>query len=116
VFRNEFPDTEWLQINPTSFAYLGRGSRTIAKNQASTAWTPGLLRDGFLCEYSKASMEEDFGMIAAELFANEPAFWLVVSKYQRLHSKVALAIAFYHELDPTFDEQYFRNLQTASVK
>lgn len=113
LLRNEmrrFDDEAWQAINPPGFRYLGNGVDAIKQRKAGTKLQAGLHEEGFLKQYSQSSLENDFNGFATLLFAGDPKMWAIIDKYPKLQRKVALAIAFYQQLDPTFTEQYFRGL------
>src|SRR5262249_17526214 len=57
----------WQQNNPEGFAYRGTGVKAIKDKQASLRLTDELHAEGFLNEYGKASIEEDFNSFAGRL-------------------------------------------------
>jgi hypothetical protein len=98
----------WSRANPEGFRYGSGGTNAIRSGQASTAYSPLLAADGFLAQYSQASQEEDFNLIAEGLFGGGERFWSLVDSHERLARKVKLAVAFYSALDSQFDEAWFR--------
>ena len=115
--------TAWRAVNPEGFAYLGsnswdgvRGKDGGAKAITQTGGTKLLstdaarLEQGFLVRYSTSSLENDVNGYAAALFANNPSFWANVDKHPTVRKKTALAIEFYHRIDPVFTKEYFQRL------
>jgi hypothetical protein len=103
-----FDQASWLAANPAGFRYLGNGTDAVRMGVAGLRIDRKCMREGFLCEYAKASVEEDFNMVAQTIFCAPASFWADLPNYPLLHSKVLLAIRFYRTLDPRLDEAYFR--------
>ena len=70
-----------------------------------------MAKKGFLTQYSTASQEEDFNMLAEGLFSGEPGFWTLVDEHALLKAKVSVVLGFYSKLDPQFDEAFFKSLR-----
>jgi len=104
-YRCLFKENEWKRINPTGFQY-GTGGDVTEKGQVSE----NLLEEGFLNDYAISSLENDFSELAAHLFTGGEEFWQTVDRYGKIRRKAMIAIDFYHALDPTFTEDYFRRL------
>jgi len=68
------------------------------------------LKRGFLTQYSKSSIENDFNEYAAWLFLGRPRLWQWAEQYPAVKQKIELTIAFYNELSPSLDRGYFRSL------
>ncbi len=103
-----FAEADWRSANPSGFEYGSGGVDAILEGPARQDLDFRLYESGFLNEYSLAGLEEDFNEIAENLFMGMPAFWSAVDHYPALAKKVDVMIAFYHELDPMFTEDYFR--------
>jgi hypothetical protein len=114
-YSNLFPKADWLAANPPEFAYLGDGVKAVQSGVDSTVFDDRLAENGFLCQYAMASQEEDFNQIAGWLFVGNPRLWRLAGSRERLAKKLQLAVGFYHSIDSSFDEQYFRGL-VAPVK
>lgn len=113
VLRNrmaKFDVDAWKTANPTGFRYGDGGTAALRTGQASTAVDGRLMAEGFVSQYSKASLEEDFNMVAECLFMGRKAFWQGVADSPALAKKARLAIALYSTMDPKFDEPWFRAL------
>lgn len=113
VLRNHmarFDVDGWKAANPTGFRYGDGGTAALRTGQASTAVDERLMADGFVSQYSKASLEEDFNMVAECLFMGRESFWRGVDRHPALAKKAQLAIALYGTLDPVFNEAWFRTL------
>ena len=103
--------TDWENVNPDQFVYLGNGTQAVASGLASEKYNPALAVDGFFSRYAMASYEEDFNTIAAVLFCGDAKLWEAVERFPAIEKKVQLMMAFYERLDPKFTESYFKNLR-----
>ena len=103
-------DKAWCQHNPPDFQYLGSGVDAIKQKKHSVRFDQQLHEQGFLAEYSKSTLENDFNAIAASLFVGDKRLWDLSKEFPRLRGKLELTIAFYSELDPTWTEAKFRSL------
>ncbi|WP_395736881.1 hypothetical protein [Prosthecobacter sp.] len=110
-FPRHLDSAPWQQLNPPGFAYRHSGVQAIKNKQASLTLTDTLHEEGFLNEYGKASIEEDFNSYAARLFMGDAALWRAIDKYPKVQAKAALAIAFYQKLDPFFTREWFLSLR-----
>ncbi len=101
----------WQKLNPEGFSYRGSGVKAISKGQASLELRDALHEEGFLNEYSKASLEEDFNSLAGRLFIGDRKLWEVLTHHPRVKAKATLVMAFYAKLDPFFKSQFFESLR-----
>ncbi len=68
---------------------------------------PDLLSQGFLSEYAKSNVENDFNAYAGMLFAQFDELWDLSTHYPAIAEKMALTIAFYQSIDEQFEHPYF---------
>lgn len=101
----------WQQINPSGFTYHGSGVQAVKDKLASLRLSDALHESGFLHNYSKASMEEDFNSFAARLFLGDAALWSTIEKYPKINAKAELTMAFYGKLNTTFTREFFVSLR-----
>lgn len=114
LLRNRAKDFDagaWQAANPPGFTYLGSGVDAVKQRRAGLAMRAELHEQGFLNEYAKSTMENDFNGIAAMLFRGESSLWETAEKFPRIRAKLELSIRFYQTLDPSLNESYFRSLQ-----
>lgn len=109
-YAAKFDAHQWASNNRPGVDYGAGGIEALKGGRAETAYKPKYNVDGFLNEYGKSSLEEDFNTFAEGLFGGDRAFWVIVDRYPRLEAKAKLAIAFYASLDPQFSEEFFRGL------
>lgn len=114
LFRNradDFDKEAWQQVNPPDFRYRGSGVQAIKNKQATVRLAEALHDEGFLNEYGKASMEEDFNSYAARLLMGDAVLWGVMEKHPKVQAKAALVMAFYQKLDAHFTPAFFQSLR-----
>lgn len=100
----------WNNTLPKGFEY---GGGTVAAHRSgmdSLTLERSEARQGFVCDYSRASQENDFNMIAENLFDGNQTFWKTVDRNPMLRKKVELVVQFYEKLDSRLNADYFRTL------
>jgi len=108
---NLFPKVEWEKINPNNFIYIySNGVEALISGEASITFDPLLNEEGFLYEYAKSTLSNDYSSIVENLFLNDGTFWEIYEKYPIIKAKTNLAIAFYNKLNPTFTLEYFKKI------
>lgn len=124
LYLKHLDQSAWNQINPRVFRYAGAnswdhpqgqdgGAKSIDEGKASLSLAPSEdLKYGFLTEYSKSSLENDFNEYAAALFLNEPRFGKLTEEHPAVANKRDLAVRFYSLLDPKLTPAYFKKLRT----
>ena len=112
--RVHFDAEAWRRNNPSNFLYRGTGVQAIGDGQASRRLDEKLHPFGFLYEYARAELEEDFNSLASGLFTGDTNFWRAVECHPPLRAKADLAIAFYTALDPRLTPEYFHGLARAA--
>ena len=115
-FPQHLDATAWQAINPNGFKYRGTGSQAVTNGQASVRLSDSLHEEGFLNEYGKASIEEDFNSYAARLFTGDPKLWRAVEKFPKVQAKTDLAISFYGKLDASFTKDFFLTRRQPETK
>lgn len=101
----------WEKINPEGFAYGSGGVQAIQDGQSSLRLDKKLNEEGFLHQYGKASLQEDFNSYAARLFTGNGDLWEAILRHPKVKQKADLTIAFYGKIDPKFTEEYFKSLR-----
>jgi len=109
-YEGSFREADWLAANPAGFRYGESGVDSIKAGRASEEPVPEQHQQGFLHEYGRGALEDDFNSFAESLFSNSRDFWKAVDRFEGVRKKTQLAIEFYHSLDPSFTEAMFRNL------
>lgn len=106
-----FPTRAWMDCNAPDAKYGIGGVEALQNSKYGSQLAEADLLKGFVSQYAASDIEEDFACTVEYLFSGKPAFWSAVDKYPRIKAKVALAIAFYHSLDKSFTEAFFRQIK-----
>lgn len=108
-YRDKFNEKSWQAINGIDFCYAKSGKEAIRRNKASLRISESCLRDGFLNEYAKSTLENDFNQFAKYLFCRSQELWVIADQYDKIRGKVELIISFYHTLDSSFTKERFES-------
>lgn len=100
----EYLSKDWAKISAYDF---NSGVEAIKKGQSNLNYSEMHHGDGFLNQYSRSSLENDFNEFAKFLFLGGPRLWTAAEKYPLIKKKLTMIINFYQQLDPMFDEAYF---------
>lgn len=99
LMRNyAFPKKEWTTLLPDGFKYTEDAVGALGTENLLTPMDK-YHKDGFVCLYSKSSMEEDFNTIADYLFNQRTALLKMANKHEKLKAKIVLAMKFYKTVD-----------------
>ena len=102
LMRNyTFPELKWSRVNRVGFQYSGDGTEALGRRGLYSNDSQ-LLQDGFLVQYSKSSMENDFNMMSGWLFTRRDELKNLASRYPKIDAKMKLAINFYKSIDNQF--------------
>ena len=109
-YNSLFDEKGWTHSNRPGTHYGSSGMQALKEGNADTTYMDVYNVDGFLNQYAKASIEEDFNTFAEALFSGDREYWRIVSLFPRVQKKHKIAIQFFHSIDPQFTEDYFRSL------
>ena len=98
---------KWERIVPSDFKYGTGGIDALRSGTTSKVPDKKLWKQGVYCEYGAASEEEDFNVIAGELWTGSRSLWEGAKFSERLYQKIRLVIEVYQSLDDGCDEAYF---------
>lgn len=98
-YGDSFPRAEWLACNPAGFKYLGDGVGAVAAGETNLTPNVLLIRDGFLCAYSRASLEEDFNVTVQHLLSREYDLPCLVRDSPAMQRKLELVKKFLDGID-----------------
>ena len=112
-YPRSFDEKAWLRANARDFRYGEGGMRALKDGKSSENFVAEHHELGFLNQYAQSSLENDFNAMVKNLFMPNPGFWEVTDRYEGLRIKRDLAIAFYHDIDPMFNEAWFRAFASA---
>lgn len=115
-FPQHFDAKAWNAINPTDFRYLGGGVQAVKAGLASRRSDEAMREQGFVCEYAKASIEEDFNCHVAPLFMGDAEYWQAVEKHPKLKAKSDLVIGLYSKIHASFTLAKFQALRDDAAK
>lgn len=102
LFNNRY----WHLSNLPNFHYGEGGTVALKNGKTGLKLEEKYFNMGLLCEYSMASIEEDFNVYAQELFTDNNIF-TIANKYPRVRNKLNIMINFYNKLDPRYTENAF---------
>lgn len=111
-----FDADAWKAINPADFSYLGGGVQAVKNGQASRRSDQAMREQGFIQEYAKASIEEDFNCHAAALFMGDAQYWEAVEKHPKLKAKADLLVEFYAKIHADLTRAHFQTLRANEAK
>lgn len=98
---------QWESVNPDGFSYGSSGVDAIREGNASTELDPREFSSGFLSQYARSTLENDFNAISAGLFMGIKQMWQAAQDYPRLAAKLNITIKFYETVDPRLTRSYF---------
>ncbi|HED16656.1 MAG TPA: hypothetical protein ENI64_07595 [Gammaproteobacteria bacterium] len=104
MFRYEFSKLSWLAANPDGFTYAKTEEEKLQALKESTniEGSKKLYKYGFLTEYNKSSLENDFNMYAEFAFTRPARLTNLAKKYPRIRRKVILLKEFYLNISKDF--------------
>ncbi|MEA2015885.1 MAG: hypothetical protein U9O59_04160 [Actinomycetota bacterium] len=116
LFRNYeflFNEQQWRNINPEGFEYFDEstgGSGAIKEGKDSKEFNAELHKSGFLYQYARSTLENDFNSFAENIFMGNDDFFTVSEKYEKIEMKLDLIVSFYNSINPRFTIDYFKGL------
>ena len=115
MYSNNFDTTAFKAFLPDTVYYGNGGLDAIISGKSSLYIDYELLEIGFLNEYGSSCVEEDFCTSVEQLFKPDEDFWEIYEKYPIIHNKIKFIIDFYHSIDTTFNERYFREFDKEKI-
>lgn len=101
LHHHTFPSSQWTALNPSGFRYSGTGFEVVDRPTRYDI-SEQILVDGFLMNYSKSSMENDFNMISSWMFTKSGELDTVCQFYPKIQQKTALAEGFYESVSTLY--------------
>lgn len=104
-----FPINEWKLCNSKKFQYTyveDGGYNAMLHEKDSIYGTVELYEQGFLSEYSKSAIEEDFAVFSGMILTEPKEFESLVKRYSRIKRKFKVWLSFYNSIDKRFTEEY----------
>ena len=104
VVHHTFPTNSWIRFNPQGFTYSGTGFEMV-DNPSRYDSTERSCSDGFLINYCRSSVQNDFNILSAWLFTKRGELDTLSQQHARLRQKQNIAEQFYSSLSGqyTFD-------------
>jgi hypothetical protein len=103
-FRNyAFPVDTWSAVNPEGFSYATSGGqvlRSIAEGERGGS--PALLRQGFLSDYGRSTLENDFNSYAETALVAPGELAALARAYPRVKRKLNILREFYRQVSRGF--------------
>lgn len=96
-----FPADRWNQIHPDGFVYSGTGFEMV-DNPSCYDSTDRSCSDGFLVNYCRSSMQNDFNIVSSWLFTKKDKLDALSQKYPKIRQKQVLAEQFYQSLSTKY--------------
>lgn len=93
-----FPEQEWKLINDNKYPYTGNDIEMLDQREPPET-PPEVLEAGFLSEYAKTTLDNDFSTYSEWLFTRENELCEMRKKYDRIDKKANIAIKFYESID-----------------
>lgn len=97
-----FPIDEWIAANPTGFEYAHTNEQIIEAIKKGELKDKKHYLDGFLSEYGRSTLENDFNAYAELLFSQPERIRELSSKYPRVKRKIELTKQYYLNISNTF--------------
>jgi Putative zinc-binding metallo-peptidase len=116
LFRNfsqHFDEVAWRQMNPLDFQYGTGGVRAVLDGKASSKLDIAKHEQGFLTQYSQASVQEDFNSFAARLLMGEAELWNAIETYPKIKAKANYVMDFYRKIESRLDKGFFQSLKSS---
>lgn len=103
IHLHPFSEKEWRAVNPPGFKYLneleGEGEvlEVVARGEIRKEPAPELLKQGFLAEYGKTSLENDVNTYVENYFLNNGEVSPMLSR--RINEKLKIIKNFYKSIE-----------------
>ena len=119
LYRNYgFPTGEWSKINESGWKYVGSGRDLLGRPNLYDE-TEDLLRSGFICAYSQASLEEDVNMYVFAVIHRWLSLNSAAAKHRRVRQKLEVLTRFYerisHQLNTSGDFEFLIRLKSTTA-
>ncbi|MEN8255219.1 MAG: putative zinc-binding metallopeptidase [Verrucomicrobiota bacterium] len=99
--HHPFPTNSWYQLNPEGFAYSGNGFEMLGNSSCYDS-TDRSCSDGFLVNYCRSSLENDFNMISSWLFTKKGELDRLSQQHGKIQQKQAMVEQFYASLSTQY--------------
>ena len=96
--KTQFSEDKWKACNEPSFQYGKGGVNAIKENKASLSGAEKYYQKGFLNQYGKSALEEDFNTYAGEYFVNQDSLEELAKSYPTIQCKLSILKNFYKDI------------------
>lgn len=100
--HHDFPTNSWEQLNPVNFTYSGNGFEVV-DHPSRYDISDRSCAEGFLVNYSKSSLENDFNIISSWLFTKRAELDEKANLHRTIEMKRTLATEFYLSLSGQYN-------------
>ena len=106
--RHSFFINPWTDNNPKDFNYLLDSNDNVLEvyRNISLTGTDVDYENGFVTDYGKINLENDFNEYSAMIFTYPDKFKKIMQQYPRVRGKFLVWLKFYQKIDPVFTEAY----------
>lgn len=112
LYGGQSPQDAWRAVNPPGFAYRGDTDKSIVDTAEHRAdandATDDVHEAGFIFEYAKASLVEDWQTYAEQAFGHPEGLIGLVKRFPRVKAKAKIFVDHYEMLDPAFGAYFER--------
>lgn len=100
----------WMAALPEGFKYYGQGSEMMDAGVNPFESGEELWKEGFVLQYSKASLSEDFAVFSDYLFSRPEQTLEWAKKYPAMRKRVAALIRHYRSISPDYDFSAYKDV------
>ena len=100
----------WTKVLPPNFSY-GTGGVDALRNNWDSTLDEKMWKKGLLSQYSGASFEEDFNVLAEQLWLGTDRLWQAAQQSKVIYDKLRIVISVYALFDQRCTESYFQGLR-----
>jgi len=106
--RYKFPANEWVKINPEGFTYKEKTDEALkmVDENRNLDGNETLYQQGFLDEYGKVTLEEDFNLYSELAFAQPERLRVLQDKYPSVRKKTEILKNYYLGISDEFSSVF----------
>lgn len=107
-FIKNFNQKKWKKENGVNY-YSNKVSRKYTNTDV--ALDTNLLQHGFINQYSRHNIKEDFAVYAEYMFTPDAKFKKEIKNYTRSNNKYKMMVDFFNKIDTSYTDAYFEKLR-----
>ena len=106
--RYKFPADEWVKVNPKGFSYKANKDSVLkmVDENRNLDGNAKLYQQGFLDEYGKATVEEDFNLYSEFAFSQPGRLKVLLEKYPAIRNKADILKNYYLGISAEFSNVF----------